>query len=146
MPAASPPQPRSASSSDQAGDERGLLDTSVFIAQESGRPLGQLPSQGAISVVTVAELHLGVLMADEPTIRAQRLRTLSSVDSLFEPLPVDAAAARMFAELAAEARRQGRRPKIMDTWIAATALAHDLPVYTQDDDFLAIPRVRVIRV
>ena len=146
MPAASPTQARPASSSDQAGDERGLLDTSIFIAQESGRPLGQLPGQGAISVVTVAELHLGVLMADEPTIRAQRLRTLSSVDALFEPLPVDAGVARLFAELAAEARRQGKRPKIMDTWIAATALAHDLPVYTQDDDFLAIPRVRVVRV
>jgi predicted nucleic acid-binding protein len=68
---------------------RGLLDTSVFIAQESGRPLGTLPQTAAISVVTVAELHLGVLMADEPTIRAQRLRTLSAVQALFEPLSID---------------------------------------------------------
>jgi predicted nucleic acid-binding protein len=54
--------------------------------------------------------------------------------------------ARAFAELVAEARRTGKRPKIMDTWIAATALAHDLPIYTQDDDFLAIPHVQVFRI
>ncbi|TMI87568.1 MAG: type II toxin-antitoxin system VapC family toxin [Bacillati bacterium ANGP1] len=126
--------------------DRGLLDTSVFIASERARPLGPLPLTAAISVVTLAELHLGVLMADDPTVRAQRLRTLSSVDALLEPLPIDAAVARAFAEIVSEARRQGKRPKIMDTWIAATAVVHDLPVYTQDDDFLMIPRVRIIRV
>ncbi len=56
-----------------------------------------------------------------------------------------AAVARMF-EVVAEARRGGKKPKIMDTWIAATAVTHNLPVYTQDDDFLEIPRVRAIRV
>ncbi len=54
--------------------------------------------------------------------------------------------ARAFAELVSEARRQGKRPKIMDMWIAATAVEHDLPVYTQDDDFLPIPRGRIIHV
>jgi len=126
--------------------DRGLLDTSVFVARENQRPLGALPDTAAVSVVTIAELHLGVLMAEDPQIRAQRLRTLSAVEALFEPLPIDAAVARAFAELAAEARRQGKRPKIMDTWIAATAVALDLPVYTQDEDFLAIPHVQVIRV
>jgi len=130
---------------EQVGD-RGLLDTSVFVARETSRAHGTLPVTATVSVVTVAELHLGVLLADDPTIRAQRLRTLSSVQALFEPLPIDSAVARIFAELVAEARRQGKRTKIMDTWIAATAVTHDLPVYTQDDDFLAIPRVRVIRV
>ena len=145
MPGSSRTQ-RTASDSAQAGGERGLLDTSIFVAQETGRRLGQLPAEGAISVVTVAELHLGVLMADDPDIRAQRLRTLASVEALFEPLPITPDVARLFAALVAEARRQGRRPKIMDTWIAATAVTHDLPVYTQDDDFLAMPQVRVVRV
>jgi predicted nucleic acid-binding protein len=126
--------------------DRGLLDTSVFIAAESGGPRGELPKDGAISVITIAELHLGVLMADDPDVRARRLRTLSSVESAFEPLPIDAAVAGAFAELVAQARRQGRRPKIMDVWIAATAVAHDLPVYTQDDDFEAIPQVVVVRI
>lgn len=128
------------------GEERGLLDTSVFIARESGRPLGALPRLAAISVVTLAELQLGVLLAEDSGVRAQRLRTLSSLSAAFEPLPIDSDVARTFAELVAEARRQGRRPKIQDTWIAATAVEHGLPVYTQDDDFLSIPQVRVIRV
>jgi predicted nucleic acid-binding protein len=53
--------------------------------------------------------------------------------------------ANTFAELAAVARRQGRRPKIMDSWIAATAVAHDLMLCTQDNDFDDIPQVRVLR-
>jgi predicted nucleic acid-binding protein len=132
--------------SEPATADRGLLDTSVFIARESGRPLGTLPSAAAISVVTIAELHLGVLMADRPAVRIRRLRTLTSAQNLFEPLPVDSDVARAFAEIVAEARRTGKRPKIMDTWIAATALAHGLPIYTQDDDFLAIPQIQVFRI
>jgi predicted nucleic acid-binding protein len=123
--------------------DRGILDTSVFIATESGRPLGDLPESAAVSVVTLAELHLGVLMARGAAIRARRLRTLTTVQNSFEPIPIDSEIARTFAELVSEARRQGKRPKIMDTWIAATAVAHELPVYTQDDDFASIPKVRV---
>ena len=126
--------------------ERGLLDTSIFIAQESGRALGMLPTAAAISVVTVAELHLGVLMADRSAVRSRRLRTLTSVQNIFEALPIDSEVARAFAEIVAEARRHGRRPKIMDTWIAATAATHGLPVYTQDDDFATIPGIQVFRI
>jgi hypothetical protein len=126
--------------------QRGVLDTSVFIARETGRPLAELPDVAAVSVITLAELHLGVLMAQGSAIRAKRLRTLTIVQSAFEPLPIDAEVARTFAELVAEARRRGKRPKIMDTWIAATAVAHDIPVYTQDEDFVEISKVRVHRV
>ena len=131
---------------DTESPTRGLLDTSVFIAREAGRPLGDFPEAAAVSVVTIAELHLGVLMAHGSSVRARRLRTLAAVQSTFEPIPIDSEVARTFAELAAEARRRGRRPKIMDTWIAATAVAHDLPLYTQDEDFAAIPRVRLHQI
>jgi len=96
--------------------------------------------------MTLAELHLGVLMAQGSAVRAQRLRTLTMVQNAFEPLPIDSEVARTFAELVAEARRHGKRPKIMDTWIAATAVAHEIPVYTQDEDFAEIPKVQVRRV
>jgi predicted nucleic acid-binding protein len=124
----------------------GLLDTSVFIALESGRPHGTVPDTAAISVVTLAELQLGVLMADDPAVRAQRLRTLSAVESTFSALPVTESVARTFAQLAAEARRAGQRPKVMDLWIAATALTNELDLYTQDQGFDTIPRVRVVYV
>ena len=122
----------------------GLLDTSVFVARETGRPLGPLPDEAAISVVTLAELHLGVLMADD-AVRSRRLATLAHVERMFDPIPVDDAVARAFASLVADARRAGRRPGALDALIAATAVAHDLDLYTQDADFEGLPGVRVIR-
>jgi predicted nucleic acid-binding protein len=123
----------------------GLLDTSVFVAREGGRPLGSLPDDGRVSVITVAELRLGVLLADDPSIRARRMRTLSAVEAL-EPLPVDDGAARAFAEIVADGRRRGRRPRILDALIAATAVSRGIPVYTQDADFEDMAGVEVVRV
>lgn len=74
------------------------------------------------------------------------MRSLSEVERTFDPLPVDKAVARDFAMIVADARQRGRKPKIMDAWIAATAVAHDLPVYTQDADFDDLAEVKVIRV
>jgi len=123
----------------------GLLDTSVFVARESGRPLASLPDDGRVSVITVAELRIGVLVADDASVRAQRLRTLTEVEAL-EPLPVDDAAARSFAEIVADSRQRGKRPKILDALIAATALSRAMPVYTQDADFEEMVGVEVVRV
>lgn len=96
--------------------------------------------------MTLAELHVGVLVADEPSVRAQRLRTLAEVEHTFEPLPVDGAVARSFAAIVATARRGRRRPKVVDALIAATAAAHDMPVYTQDEGFADIPGIEVVLV
>jgi predicted nucleic acid-binding protein len=123
----------------------GLLDTSVFVARDGGRPLGPLPDDGRVSVITVAELRIGVLVADDPSIRAQRMRTLSAVEAL-EPLPVDDDAARAFSEIVADSRRRGRRPRILDALIAATAASRGIPVYTQDADFEEMAGVEVVRV
>ncbi len=128
-----------------SSDLTGILDTSVFVAREQKRPLAELPAEGRVSVITVAELRLGVLVARESSVRAQRMRTLTEVETL-APLPVDDDVAREFAEVVAEARRQHRRPKILDSLIAATARALDVPVYTQDADFDEIPGVKVVRV
>jgi predicted nucleic acid-binding protein len=126
---------------------RGLLDTSVFIAAEQGRTLDEerLPDEGAISVVTLAELGLGVHLAVDEEIRARRLETLGAVQANYLALPVDDAVAAAFAMLVAIARRSGRRPKVQDTWIAATARAHGVPVFTRDSDFddLAVEVARV---
>jgi predicted nucleic acid-binding protein len=119
----------------------------VFIADEQGRELAddRLPEEAAVSVVTLAELELGVHLAASDVVRARRLRTLQATRSTYVALPVDDAVASAFAELVATACRAGRRPKVQDTWIAATARAHDVAVYTQDGDFdeLAVKVVRV---
>jgi predicted nucleic acid-binding protein len=126
---------------------RGLLDTSIFIADEHGRELdtGQLPDEAAVSVVTLAELELGVHLAGSEEARGRRLRTLQAARATYVALPVDDEVASAFAELVATARRAGRRPKIQDAWIAATARAHQVAVYSQDVDFddLAVDVVRL---
>jgi hypothetical protein len=125
---------------------RGLLDTSVFVGQEQRRELGPLPDEAAISVMTIAELHVGVLLARGQRVRAQRLRTLARVERAFEPLPVDDLVARAFAEIVAEARRDRRQPRVVDALIAATAVANDLPLYSQDRDFGLMPGVDLVLV
>lgn len=122
---------------------RGVLDTSVFIAAEAGRGHENLPEEAAISVITLAELHLGVLLAKDASTRARRLRTSSKVESELELIPIDADVARVFASIVAEARSSGRRPQVMDTWIAATAVRHGLVVFTRDAAFEEIPQVQV---
>jgi predicted nucleic acid-binding protein len=126
---------------------RGVLDTSVFIADEQGRELAadRLPDEAAISVVTLAELELGVHMAVSAAVRGRRLRTLQAVREAYVALPVDEAVASALAELVAIARRAGHRPKVQDTWIAASARAHGAAIYSQDSDFdeLAVDVVRV---
>ena len=127
-----------------------LLDTSVLIANESGRRLDvdSLPEQTAISVITVGELHAGVLVAPDTATRARRLSTLEAA-SIVEPLPVTAEAARRWAELRVRLAEQGRTAKVNDLWIAAVAKANGMDVVTQDADFDLIEEAggpRVIRV
>jgi predicted nucleic acid-binding protein len=126
---------------------RGILDTSVFIADETGRRLAveRLPDEAAVSVVTLAELELGVHMASDDDVRAARLRTLNAARSTYVGLPIDEDVASSFATLVARARSAGRRAKVQDAWIAATAHAKGVAVYTQDDDFDAF-EIEVVRV
>jgi hypothetical protein len=119
--------------------ESGLLDTSVFIARETGRPLGELPAHVAVSVVTIGELQLGVLAADEALARARRADTLALARAA-DPIPISEAVMVAWAQLVFECRRAGihRTVKLTDALIAATAIAHGLAVVTQDEDYSLI--------
>jgi hypothetical protein len=128
----------------------GVLDTSVFIATESGRQLDEalIPDEVATTVITLAELHVGVLAATTSDIRAQRLATLESVADM-ETLPVDDEAARMWARLRIHLAETGRRARINDLWIAAIAASRTLPVITRDEAFAALDgatNLTIIRV
>ena len=114
----------------------GLLDTSVFIASESGRQLRResLPTEVAVCVVTVAELRAGVLAARDTATRARRLQTLDQVSRL-APLPIDGTAAAVWADLRVRLAEAGRRLNVNDLWIASVAVANGLPLFTQDADF-----------
>ena len=99
-----------------------------------------------MSVITAAELELGVLRAVDAATRATRLGTLSRVRAEFPLLAIDDQTASQFARLADEQLKAGRKPRVHDTWIAATALRHRAAVLTQDDDFDAFTGIEVLRV
>lgn len=126
---------------------RALLDTSFFVATESGRPLGEMDgvTETEVSVVTLAELTVGVLVADDVD-RPTRVATLTAVESTWEPLPVDVEVARQFARIVAALRADRRRVPVLDALVAATAVVERIPVVTQDRDYDNIPGVEVIRV
>jgi predicted nucleic acid-binding protein len=116
--------------------EAGLLDTSVFIATEDGRQIGELPRRVAVSVVTIGELQLGVLTAGDDATRARRAGTLALARSA-DPIPITEAIMGSWARLVADCRAAGihRTVKIADSLIAATAVEHGLPVVLLDSDF-----------
>jgi predicted nucleic acid-binding protein len=126
---------------------RGLADTSVFIARESGRPIDidALPDALAVSVITIGELRAGVLAADNVADRDRRLATLTAALQL-DPVAIDEAVAAQWASLRVLLRDSARRMPVNDSWIAATAMQLGVPVVTQDDDFPDLPGLDVIRV
>ncbi len=127
--------------------ERGLLDTSVLIAEENERRLHRerLPQTAAISIVTKAELRLGVLAAADVETRDRRLTTLDSIAEM-TVLPIWGAVERVWAGMRAYLAASGRSVRVNDLWIAATAAAYDMPVITQDRDFYALSGVNGLTV
>jgi hypothetical protein len=126
---------------------RGIADTSVFIARESGRPLAEndLPDELAISVITIGELRAGVLAAVDVETRDRRLATLSEALAL-DPLPVNQAVAEAWARLRVLLRDMQKRMPVNDSWIAATAMSLAVPVVTQDEDYVEVPGLKIVRV
>ena len=125
---------------------RAVLDTSVFIAREQERPLATLPEEVGVSVVTMSELRHGVLAADDHRQRARRLSTLEAARQIGRALVIDEAVGDEFARLRVELKAIGRAMKVMDAWIAATAMAHDAAVCTQDADFDAAADAGLLEV
>lgn len=126
---------------------RAVIDTSVLIASENGRALDEsgLPEDPVMSVVTLAELHAGVLAAPDSEARARRMATLDRY-ALIEVLDLTEVVAAEWARLRVHLAEQGRRVNVDDLWIAASAVAHRLPIVTQDDDFDALDGVRGLAV
>jgi len=129
---------------------RGLLDTSILIAlEEQGSLAASLPEALAISAATLAELHYGVLVAKNNSLRQQRLQRLGVIEATFEPIPLDAEVARAFAAVAHTVKAFGKQPRarVMDLWIAATALAKDIPLLTRNvKDFEGLEELIEVRM
>lgn len=126
---------------------RGLGDTTLFIAREADRPLDTdaLPDEIGVSVITIGELRAGVLAAVDVETRDRRLATLTQALAM-QPVPIDDRVADSWAKLRLLLRDGGQRMPVNDSWIAATAMALGIPVVTQDDDYVDLPGLTVIKV
>jgi predicted nucleic acid-binding protein len=120
---------------------RGLIDTSVVIDLELIEP-ADLPVEVAVSAITMAELAAGPHATTDPAERARRQDRLQRAEATFEPLSVDTAVARAYGRVYAAvgaAGRKARGRRAVDLFIAATAVAADLPLYTRNpDDFAGL--------
>lgn len=119
---------------------RGVLNTSAVIDLADIEEAG-LPEECLVSAITLAELSVGALVATNARQRAARQAHLQQAEADFDPIPFDASCARAFGRVAASLHRSGRktRARAYDALIAATAVAHDLPVFTRNpDDFRGI--------
>jgi tRNA(fMet)-specific endonuclease VapC len=124
---------------------RGLLDTSAMI-DLADLEVAVLPEECLISAITLAELSVGALVASDARQRAARQAHLQQAEADFDPIPFDASCARAFGRVAASLRRSGRKTqaRAYDALIAATAVAHGLPVFTRNpDDFQDIDGLTV---
>lgn len=127
--------------------KRGLADTSLFIARETGRSIdaAALPEEIGVSVITVGELRAGVLAAADVDTRDRRLATLTQVLSL-DPIPIDGPVAESWARLRVLLRDSGQRMGVNDSWIAATAMSLGIPVVTQDEDYVSVGGLEIVKV
>ena len=137
-------------SSGQPSHDQGVLDTSTVILLAQLEDPAVLPAEPMITAVTLAELSVGPLVADDEEERAARQAQVQQAEADFDPLPFDAAAARAFGGVAASLRRAGRATtaaRANDAMIAATAIANDLPVYTCNPvDFAGIDDLQIVEV
>ncbi len=127
--------------------KRALADTSVFVGLEADRfDADQFADfEWGISAITLGELRLGVLQAGDPEAASRRLSTYQLAQR-FEALTVDESVADAWALLVSRLRAARRKVPINDSWIAATAIAHRIPVVTQDADYDFMPDVDVVKI
>ena len=139
-----------ASSTRASAMSEGLLDTSVVIDAEDLAVVAALPETAMISSITLAELAAGPHLARESSEKARRQARLQQVESVFDPLEFDAAAARSYGQVVAAITATGRihRSRIADLLIAAVAHANGLPLYTRNpQDFVGLSNlITVVKV
>lgn len=120
--------------------DRGLVDTNVIVHLPNIKP-SALPTQLAISSITLAELSAAPLTTDDRAEQAMRIRRLQGVEAAFSPLPFDAEAARNYASVYAAVLQAGRQPRrrFAHLLIACIAMSNRLPLFTINPrDFLGL--------
>lgn len=120
-----------------------LLDTNVISEPQKPQPSAAVEhfiqrtpeAEFYLSIITIAELHRGVaLMTD-----GRRRNRLSEWITVELPgrfgdrlLPVTVSIAALWGETMALSRRSGLNMSVMDGFLAATAMAHELAIATRN--------------
>ncbi|MFO1429515.1 MAG: type II toxin-antitoxin system VapC family toxin [Candidatus Competibacteraceae bacterium] len=125
-----------------------LLDTNVisFLMKGDSRSIAYQPHlQGrrlAISFMTVAELFQWAAIH---TWGKERTNQLEASLKNYIVLPFDVALCRIWGEIRAKRRAEGRPISPQDAWIVASALQYQLSLVTHNpDDFAAIEGLVII--
>ncbi len=120
-----------------------LLDTNVVSETMRKRPsavvldwvAAQVTESVFISAVTLGELRRGALLLGEGKKRNALLLWIETgikADFADRILPVDIAVMERWAELQIATQKAGQRLPLMDSLLAATALAHGLTLATRN--------------
>jgi toxin FitB len=86
----------------------------------------------AIDAVVAGEIALGILSLPSGRKRTRLQRWFEAVVQTIECLPWDATVSRRWAQLIVDVRAGGHTLPVLDSMIAATALAHDLTIATRN--------------
>ena len=117
-----------------------LIDTSAILGPRDALRLALADVEDvAISSITLAELEAGVVATSDWEERFRRQQTFEWVKRTFRVIPVDEAVAAEFGKLCLLVSRIGRSSRgrrSLDLLIAATAVAHDLPLVTANGEDL----------
>ncbi|MDP3972825.1 MAG: PIN domain-containing protein [Candidatus Nanopelagicales bacterium] len=111
-------------------NSRLLADTNVWILP----PRVPLRAKLMISVVTIAELELGILGATNHEEKRTRQTRLDLIKRKMKPLPVDQKVATSYGIIGRRTLDAGRQPRrrCMDLLIASTAHAYGVALATRN--------------
>jgi len=85
-----------------------------------------------VDSVILGEIEIGIRTLSVGRKRAKLQRWFEALVQTIDCLPWDAAVSRRWAQLVVELRAKGHMLPILDSMIAATALAHDLTLATHN--------------
>lgn len=119
-----------------------ILDTHGLSAMADGdrelEILLRTVNELAIPVIVLGEYRYGIMQSRD---RRRYEAWLTALVANCRVLRVDEAGAREYASIRAELKRAGRLIPVNDTWIAALARQHAMPVISRDEHFDSVPGI-----
>lgn len=127
-----------------------LIDSSILITYERGRldfaaeAVKRGDPEAFLSVITASEILHGAHRTTDVGIRARRQAFVEGLLARFPLIEIDLQIARAHAALWSALAQQGQMIGMNDSWIAASCIARDLTLVTENvKEFGCVPGLRV---